>query len=176
VKLKELMEEPVGLPSVRIRYLSDVQKLIRQNAASTNQQLAAHAMTLMEPRKHGSTTNRSIMDGFRATELERLDHPAIQPDCIAFKFTDEFIQGRLGAVSLQDFKLLYPNEWVTERKGVHGNELYCHISEHEFPECNDCTVIIGEFAGELAVFTWHPGAPLVPGTDMNNPNTAVKLI
>jgi len=38
------------------------------------------------------------------------------------------------------------------------------------------TVIIGEFGGEPAVFTWHPGAPLVPfdGTTITA-NTAVKL-
>ena len=164
---------------MKIEYLSDIQDLIRANLASKNEKLAAHARTLIVPRTHGSTTKKSIMEGFGYISVYRLgDQSNVMGGAVAYGFKDDMsIGGFLGAISLENAKNIGLE--IEAREGVHGPELHAKINrELRMPviPTDEFTVIIGEFEGEQAVFTWHPGAPLSPGVDINNPMTAVKLL
>ena len=164
---------------MKIAYLSDVQDLIRANLASKNEKLAAHAATLIVPRTHGSTTKKSIMDGFGYINVYRLgDQSNVMNGAVAYGFKDDMsIGGTLGAIPLSKARML--GLAIEERDGVHGRELVgsSRIGVTIPPQFTyEFTVIIGEFEGEQAVFTWHPGEPLAPGVDLDNPQTAVKLV
>jgi len=173
-----LLKDAPCMELSKLAYLSDVQDLILSNATSSNEKLKLHARTLLGPRTHGSTTRRGIMDGFGYSSLHHIHSAAVKPPCYAFGFNDDTaLGGQLGAVSLAQARMMGLD--IQERDGIHGRELFGTsriAAKVNMPSTTEFTIIVGEFEGELAVFTWHPGPPLAPGVDMNNPMTAVKLV
>jgi len=164
------------------------------NLVSQNEKLRNHAKTLCGRRVHGSTTevglfDVGVVDPEFDWELEDNEDGVVSSGCEAYTALVP-MASNIGAVALSR---LSTDELarVVERDGFHGKELFLPVKSsgglvhtiHEWQAMVDknatvsiITVIIGEFEGERAIFTWHPGLPLVPGVDRLNPNTAVKLV
>jgi hypothetical protein len=164
-----------------VKTLKDIQDLITANLASSDERLSNHAFTLIAPRTHGSTTEKSIMDAPGDIPVYLLDDQSnVMDGAVAFGFNDSSIGGVEAAMPLSFVLENWPWAIIEERDGVHGRELFGKLPSHKSPICpratSQFTVIIGEHEGEQAVFTWHPGLPLAPGTNRDNPNTAVKLL
>jgi hypothetical protein len=160
-----------------MKTVQDVIDLISANARSTNEQLAKHAATLIGPRQHGSTTELGLDSIPPETPILPYMGSNLSPGCVAYCFESDAIGAKLGAIPLMHADML--GMVIEERDGIHGKELVgiSRIGKSiRLFETDQITVIIGEFAGEQAVFTWHPGLPLVPGVDRSNRFTAVKLV
>jgi len=143
--------------------VGDLLDLLNDNLNSQSKELRAHAATLQGPRKRGSTTVRGLDVLPRDRELvpapDEWDD-VISEGCAAYCFDAPELEGRLGAISLGD--ALAEHIPVSVRIGSHGVELFIDQPADTMPRCSHVTVIIGQFKGEAAVFTWHPGRPRQP--------------
>lgn len=134
--------------------------------------LADYAKTLIGPRTRGSTTTAGI-ETLSPNLVGKTFVPetGAVPGCTYVHFEAPSLNGRLGAVSLENI----PDEdlsLVRVRKGPHGHEFYIDRPQHEGISCSFITVILGpDDNGDDIVWTWHPGLPLEP---MNHKG-AVKL-
>lgn len=154
--------------------VKDIVELIIENANSNNQELAKHARTLQGPRKRGSTTDAGLEDisqGFKLEDVTQDCIEALSPGCKCYRFFANELCGKIGASPLNFYRDC-DLDMIRVRMGEHGPELYVPSEgcDEFYPE-NYTYVIVGEFAGEQAVFTWHPGKPLAP----LSPLTGVKL-
>lgn len=164
--------------------LGQLTDIIANNLNSENEQLRNHAKTLLGPRKHGSTTRLPLSAVNKDTKVTYVNDPngIIMPGCIGYYFEAPHLEGRLGALQLGAVHSLGLEEYVRETEGIHGLELtidrkYLSSNQLElFTRENWITVIVGEFEGELAVFTWHPGRPMKPYNGERQAITAVKLV
>ena len=152
--------------------VADVVDLIAKNAASSNSELAAHAATLQGPRTRGSTTKIGLGDVDPGTKLRLV---SIKDGVRVFRGHCEELGGQLGACKLA--VALEEGLPVKIRDGAHGPELYIDrpVEEASMDDVNSFSVIVGEFGGETAVFTWHPGNPMTPFKGVLQADTAVKL-
>ncbi len=142
--------------------------------------LRQHAETLLGPRQRGSTTSGgldqldpdTIGDEFQPPEGVGI------PGCRYLEFAAPGIDGRLGAVPLEE--ALAANLPVRVRNGKHGYELFVDRdpSEAAMPKTDTITVILGPHdTGDFpeVVWTWHPGKPLGTLRAPMSASTAVKL-
>lgn len=166
---------------------SEIKKIFEANLASGNAKLSGHAKTLLGPRTHGSMTDVGLFEADISDDHEfelEAENGTVMAGCEAFTAVLSIVSKAgaipLSSVSAEDLPK------VVERDGVHGKELFLPDQGILFGEnhwaflksnqkSSVITVIIGEFEGEKAIFTWHPGFPLVPGVDRSNPYTAVKI-
>lgn len=163
----------------RVGCLRDIKTLLFDNLNSRNEQISNHAKTLCGPRLHGSTTSHglNVLPDFLVIEEHKSE--TIKEGCECYKISrvSGYIDCQLGAVSVSQATTMGLK--IEERDGVHGRELFGKSPfglTVEMPSCDDIYVIIGDYLGERVIFTWHPGAPLVPGVDQSNRLTAVKLV
>ena len=159
-----------------MKTLSDILELLTRNSLSENPDLRVHAATLLGCRTHGSTTEKSLfdIDNPGDVELSPYDSAAVQPGAKCYRATVYQFQNRMGAIS---YEYASRRNWeILERIGVHGHpELWSlDVGRHVRGSCSNLYFIVGNHQGEQALFTWHPGQPLVPGVDRTNPLTAVK--
>lgn len=160
-----------------MKTVKDIQDLIAANAASDNEKLAAHAKTLLGPRTHGSTTKLGINEFDPDRPLVQASSPVVRAGCELYQFHGCSGDCTLGAIPLE---LAMRHELkITVEDGVHGKELVVSGKQAENVVGSHpvwiISVIVGEFEGERAVFTWHPGQPLGALEDGLSPSTAVKL-
>lgn len=167
---------------------SEIKKIFEANLASGNAKLSGHAKTLLGPRTHGSVTNIGLFEAGVADDHEfelEAENGTVMAGCEAYTAILPIVS-KDGAVPLSSLSADDLAK-VVERDGVHGKELFLPdqnvlFGEHHWAKLKSerpnsiVTVIIGEFEGEKAIFTWHPGFPLVPGVNRSNPYTAVKLV
>ena len=164
--------------------VADICQLIFDNLNSENELLRNHAQTLMGPRRHGSTTERPLSFVPKCREVFHLNDPNkfVSKGCVGYTFTAPELGGRKGALPLLDVASLGLEQFVREGEGPHGPQLEisrsdipCEVWER-FGPAENITVIVGEYEGEEAVFTWHPGQPLKPYTGERESMTAVKVV
>lgn len=155
--------------------IEDVVDLIKTNAESSNPVLAKHALNLLGPRKRGSTTSCGLERVINKNEpLQRIrKHPAAYrgQDYYQFQAPPE-LDARVGAIP---FHKAYPGELIEFREGQHGPELFINKPPGELPPADIVTVIVGDYMGEPAVFTWYPGPLLDSIQNGIHKNTAVKV-
>jgi len=160
-----------------MKTVKDILNLLRENLQSDNEDLANHAETLTGPRTRGSTTERQLSALPEDRAIVLVDHPDISPGCVCYRVEANELKPKLGAVPLSfALKRGLP---VSMQQGEHGPELAAPSSDLPLKLVSHISVIVGEFAGVPAIFTWHPGDPLA-AFDENasefSANTGVKLI
>jgi hypothetical protein len=176
-------QSPTGYTVNEISTVGDLCDIIANNLNSTNEELSNWAKTLLGPRTHGSTTSLPLSSVNKNTPVEVFDTPQVKgATCFIFD-APEAMRPTLGALPLLDVIAMGYIDSIATRDGIHGKELYLPGGDDLVQPAKDICVIVGEFQGEQAVFTWHPGKPLAPynpelGLDFNlmDPATSVKLI
>lgn len=158
-----------------MKTIADLHNLIAANLNSTNEQLSGHAGTLLGPRTRGSTTEY----GLDELPLDREIFPVYECSAVsdgvdAYWCKANELKPRLGAVELGH--CIETRQAVHVREGSHGTELYLDVPPKDcnMPATDYITILVGDCAGERAVFTWHPGQPLPPVSEGLKWNTAVK--
>jgi len=155
--------------------MKDIHVLLNANLNSSNEELVKHAKTLCSPRTHGSMTKYGLglVPGSRLiNDSTESFQSVLSGDVKLYSVNAPEILGSINAMALTDIRVI---ENIRVRKGLHGLEL--HIPEPsivdqpcKLQKCETIYFIVGNFQGEEALFTWHPGPPLA----VLNPLTAVK--
>lgn len=169
-----------ALSTLKIETIADILSLIRKNVESPNELLAAHSRTLLGPRERGSTTRYGLDHLPKDRKVYRCKNSCIQEGCLGYKFHAPELEGVILCVTLPEALAL--SDGVISREGEHGPELVAvnpsrHLHNAASDDAETIWVIIGTYEDEPAVFTWHPGAPLIPYVPdkMFQLLTAVKL-
>lgn len=163
-----------------MRIFQEILDLLKENENSINLKLSEHATTLFDARHQGSTTKyglNMIPGQTQLTDVTAEFKNILNGDNTkCYRLEAPQLEGRYGVVPIRIVSDDYI-EYVRVRKGLHGYELY--IDHELFYQDDDDTYtpyiyfIVGDFEGERALFTWHPGTPL--DTCKITAETAVKL-
>ena len=160
-----------------MKTVGDIVQLIISNTQSENAELAKHAKTLLGPRTRGSTTEfglEAMPASHRLDKARPGNTDCVADGCVLYLIGDaRRLNGQVKAVPLS--QAFVRNLDVQIRDGEHGSELFVDADDCEGIPTNIISVIVGEFAGERAVFTWHPGPPMSPLSEGVKRTTAVKL-
>ena len=161
-----------------MKTVQDILDLLEANLASDKEELRKHAATLVGPRTRGSTTEHGLEKLPEDRKLSHAYSPHIAGGCDGYKVDGPELKGKVGAIPFGDAQDLGT---IKVREGDHGLELFLTPStlvRSDFADSFDADeiyFIIGDFEGETALFTWHPGPPLGRLEDGINTVTRVKL-
>lgn len=152
--------------------IGEIYMLICNMLDCGDEEIVAHAKTLVGARKRGSTTICGIA-GIPHKRRVFLEYSVDGVDYYVCHGPE--LEGTIGAIPLKEAweKNLKPQL----REGQHGPELFIDRAPEdcEVEKTDDIWIIVGEHHDRTVVFTWHPGMPLEPLSKGILPTTAVKL-
>ncbi len=138
-----------------------------------------HRKSLLGERPASSQWGRDFTSAdLRKLQWERFEpmHYVVQEGCLYYRadISERFPDAVRGAFALHAYLGFLDEIFTVE--GPHGPELQAAF-DGPLPRATVATLILGPHDdGKLVVYTVHPGIPLVPGADRNNPFTAVKAV
>jgi len=141
--------------------LGRILNLIQQMQSCGNKDTASYAVTLLGPRKRGSTTEY----GLDKIKPDREVYPieGDKAECVYLGMEAPELKGTLGAITVEE--CLEQGKLVKIRNGAHGPELYLDVPPEraDHPPAPHVTFILGpskETECGWSLWTWHPGDPM----------------